>query len=498
MTSSVARLSFLDVRKSFSATCALNGVSFDVAPGEVHALLGANGAGKSTLIKILAGVYNADEGRVLVDGKAPNGQISFIHQDLGLVDTMTIAEAIAMTTGFPKRAGLINWTEVKSAARTALSQIGTQLNVDALISDLSRADRSIVAIARAIVNDCKVLVLDEPTASLPDRDVNKLFEIIASLKSRGVSILYVTHRLDEVYQIADVVTVLRDGNLVKTAPIGEVSRGEMVNMIVGSDLPDYSKTSNIADQGSALIIKGVTLSDERPQIEEIRIKKGEIVGFAGLRGSGQEFLGRGLAGVAPLIFQELNAGDGTFIAISNARKWLNQHVGFGTSRREVEGLALTLTVRENLYLNPRAIGNQFFSWVSPKNEARRAKDILKDLQIRPSQTELASGTLSGGNQQKVILGRLLEGHAQVLVLEEPTMGIDVGARLEIYRVMQEAASTGRSIIVVSSDFEEIPLICHRVLIFDRGVVVKELIGSEITTDLITSYCTGVTPEAVVA
>ena len=488
------RLSFQGLKKAFDATVALDDVSFDVAPGEVHALLGANGAGKSTLIKILAGVYTPDSGVVLIDGKAPKDQVSFIHQELALVDTQTVAEAVAMSQGFAKRGGLINWSQVRKNAEDALAVIGAKLPIDALVSELSRADRSIIAIARAINDQCKVLVLDEPTASLPDRDVDILFEIIAKLKNKGVSILYVTHRLDEVDRIADVVTVLRDGRLIKTSPLKGITRTELVHMIVGSNLPERLKLSEITSTSDSVALKNIALAADRAPISEVTIRKGEILGFAGLRGSGQELLGRGLAGVAHVHFDELVTPEGSFGHGTKANRWMRKHVGFGSSRREIEGLAMTMTVRENLYLNPGAFGRKLFDWNSQTAEMKSAQAAANELKIRPRSPEVAGGTLSGGNQQKVILGRLLATDAEILVLEEPTMGIDVGARAEIYRIIADAAEKGRTFVIVSSDFEELTLICHRVLVFDRGVIAKSLVGDEITTDSIIHYSSGASAE----
>jgi ribose transport system ATP-binding protein len=488
--SAVRRLSFAHVTKAFDATLALDDVSFDVAKGEVHALLGANGAGKSTLIKILAGLHTPDAGVVLVDGLPVRGEVQFIHQELALVETMSVAEAIAFTRGFARRGGLINWSEVCRDAERTLAVVGATIPVDALVSELSRADRSVVAIARAITDDCKVLVLDEPTASLPDRDVDRLFEILASLKARGVSILYVTHRLDEVYRIADMVTVLRDGRLVKTLPLEEVSRDDLVGMIVGGALPSRVQPHVQGAVHDAVRIEDIELSPDRPRIPSLTIRSGEIVGFAGLRGSGQELLGRGLAGVEPLDFTDLHVSGSRRLRDKRARMWLQRNVGFASSRREQEGLAMTLTIRENLFINPGALGRRPWTWVWPRTERAAARAVASDIQIKPREPESVSGTLSGGNQQKVILGRLLATEALAIVLEEPTMGIDVGARVEIYRLIADAASSGRAVIAVSSDFEELALICHRVLVFDRGVLAAELRGSDITPDAITQHCSG--------
>jgi ribose transport system ATP-binding protein len=485
------RLRFSQLSKAFDATVALDNVSFDVNAGEVHALLGANGAGKSTLIKILAGLYAPDSGSVLMDGASEAHAVSFIHQDLGLVETMTVAESVAVTRGFPRRAGLIDWATTRRMAQQALSVVGASISVDAQISELSRADRSIVAIARAITDDCTVLVLDEPTASLPDDDVRRLLKIVLGLRVRGVSILYVTHRLDEVFEIADRVTVLRDGRLVHSSTIDELSPARLVELIVGSAPAKARKTLACADAAEVIKISHVGLRPDRPRIPEIRVVSGEILGLAGLRGSGQEELGRGLAGVAALDCTSVEV-DGHRIRRGhrNVARSLRRVVGFASGRREQEGLAMTMTIRENLFMNPAAAGQRLVSWLSPGGERVRARRIGTSLKLRPNSPDVVVGTLSGGNQQRIVLGRWLATRVRVLVLEEPTSGVDVGARAEIYRLIGEVAERGLSVVVVSSDFDELALICHRVLVFDRGAISQELDGPDVTIDNITHHSAG--------
>lgn len=483
------QLTFVHVSKAFEATVALKDVSFEVEHGSIHALLGANGAGKSTLIKVMAGLHLPDEGSVLVGGVPDRESISFIHQDLGLVDTMTVDESIAMVRGFPRRGGLIDWRGVRQAARVALSVLGAEIAGDTLINDLSRADRSIVAIARAINDDCKVLVLDEPTASLPDADVRQLFTVLTALRARGVSILYVTHRLDEVFEIADRLTVLRDGRVVANARVSEVTREELVKHIVGGDLPVTIKSAAGRDPRLLLQVEGTLLSEDRPRISELTLVAGEILGLAGLRGAGQELLGRGLAGVEPLDCVSVSI-DGKPIDKHKTGGALSSLVGLASSRREQEGLAMTLTIRENLYLNPGARGHGPLTWLRPRRERTEAQVLGESVRLRPNLPERVVATLSGGNQQKVVLGRWLATHIRVLVLEEPTMGIDVGARAEIYELIGQAVRGGLAVVVVSSDFEELALLCHRILVLDRGAVARELVGAETTLDNITHYSSG--------
>jgi len=483
---STARLNVSHVTKLFDATVALDDVSFEVGPGRIHALLGANGAGKSTLIKIMAGLYPPDGGTVLVDGVPARHAISFIHQDLGLVDTMTVDESVAVTRGFPRRAGLIQWSAVRRIAQRALAVLGAAIPGDTLISDLSRADRSIVAIARAITDDCKVLVLDEPTASLPDVDVQRLFAVVKALSARGVSVLYVTHRLDEVFEIADEITVLRDGRAVVNVAVADVSREQLVRYIVGGELPTRVKSAAGADPAVVLRLNGIQLSDDRPPVEELHLVAGEILGLAGLRGGGQELLGRGLAGVEPLDCRNVLV-DELPRAAGHVQSRLKTLVGFASSRREQEGLAMTLSIRENLFMNPAAGGYHPVDWMPPGAERKAATAVGGSVRLRPNASENVVATLSGGNQQKVVLGRWLATSVRVLVLEEPTMGIDVGARAEIYELIGQAVARGLSVVVVSSDFDELALLCHRVVVLDRGAVSKELLGAEVSLDNITHY-----------
>ena len=483
------QLTFSHVTKAFEATVALDDVSFEVGRGSIHALLGANGAGKSTLIKVMAGLHVPDEGSVLVGGVPDRTSISFIHQDLGLVDSMTVDESIAMIRGFPRLGGLIHWRGVRQAAQEALSVLGADISGDTPISVLSRADRSIVAIARAINDECKVLVLDEPTASLPDADVRQLFTVLVALRARGVSILYVTHRLDEVFKIADRLTVLRDGRVVANACVSDVTREELVEHILGGDLAVTVKSAAGGDPHQLLQVTGTHLSEDRPRIPQLTLVAGEILGFAGLRGAGQELLGRGLAGVETLDCLGLSI-DGTPVDKHKARSALSSLVGFASSRREQEGLAMTLTIRENFYLNPAAHGKGSLTWLLPRRERTEAHALGESVRLRPNLPESVVATLSGGNQQKVVLGRWLASDVRVLVLEEPTMGIDVGARAEIYELIAQAVAGGLSVVVVSSDFEELALLCHRVLVLDRGAVARELIGVEANLDNITHYASG--------
>ncbi|PZS32281.1 MAG: sugar ABC transporter ATP-binding protein [Pseudonocardiales bacterium] len=486
-----ARIAFRQVSKAFDATLALDAVTFDVRPGEVHALLGANGAGKSTLIKVLAGFHRPDSGQIAIDGDvdAHRATVSFIHQDLALVGSMTVEENIALTRGFPRRRGLIDWPRVTADARAALALVAADIDPSVAVAQLSRADQSVVAIARAVARDCRAIVLDEPTASLPDADAQRLFEIVRGLAATGVSVLYVTHRLDEVFELADRVTILRNGRVVADCAVDETSHVAVVASIVGADLPvPTARTAAAAAGTEVVVLAGVRLRDDGVCVD-VQILAGEIVGLAGLRGAGQELLGRGIAGIEPLAFDECRI-DGRRVPVRAAARLLAGVVGFASSRREQECLAMSLTVRENMFLNPAASGRRALGWSSPRVERRRALALGTAIRLHPNEPEAVVGTLSGGNQQKVILGRWLAAKRRLLVLEEPTSGVDIGARGDLYALIRQAVEKGMAVVVVSSDFDELALLCHRVLVLDRGEVVRELTGSQLDENSILDAASG--------
>jgi ribose transport system ATP-binding protein len=480
---------FASVEKVFDGTRVLSGVTFDIHRGEVHALLGANGAGKSTLIKVLSGFYHPDAGEVEVT--TPDGElaaVSFIHQDLALVGDLTVAENIALLRGYPRRVGRISWTAVRQQAIETLDLIGGGIDPDAKVGELSRADQSLVAIARAVSTKCSALVLDEPTASLPDADVEKLFEILALLKARGVSILYVTHRLDEVRRIADRVTILRDGRVVVDEAIAELSDRDIVSAIVGGELTKTARRSGRGNDVEVMRITGGRIATYSPRFD-LRIARGEVLGLAGLRSAGHEEVGRALAGIEPLESGEV-AVEGRMTRLRSVGDAIARGIGFATSRREQEALAMTLSARENFFINPGAMKGKRSWFISPRRERAFAHRLASDVRLRPPTSEAVVATFSGGNQQKVVLGRWLSVDLKVLILEEPTMGIDVGARAEIYSLIHSLADAGLAVVVISSDFEELAMICERVLVFDRGRICAELFDERLTVDSLIHHASG--------
>jgi ribose transport system ATP-binding protein len=493
---SIANQPILAVRglaKRFGGTEALRGVDFSVLSGEIHALLGANGAGKSTLIKILAGVTNADGGEIrlggaLLEAAGTRRRISFVHQDLGLIESMSVGENMAMGYGYPRRWKFIDWAAVAAAAAKALDILGSPLPLDRPVAELSRAEKSIVAIARALTGNCDLLVLDEPTASLPEADVGRLFRVLKRLSARNVSVIHVSHRLDEVFRIADAVTVLRDGRTVAVYRPVSVSPEQLVTDIVGKAPPPRLIERRKASGVRALEVNGLTVGHVGPV--SFTVDAGEIVGLAGLRGQGHETVGRALAGVLRRDAGTIAIG-GRPARISSPADAIAHGLGFATGKRAEEALATTMNVKENLFLNPLNFGQRFFRPRSRAHETENARAILRKFDVRPPDPEREINTLSGGNQQKVVLARWAGQRYRLLVLEDPTIGVDVGAKAQIYRMMTEDATAGTAAIVVSSDLDELVQMCDRVLAFSRGRIVAELSRGELGVETLTRAVGGV-------
>ncbi|MGV4983266.1 sugar ABC transporter ATP-binding protein [Streptomyces sp. NRAIS4] len=481
--------------KRFGGTLALDGVDLDVHAGSVLALLGPNGAGKSTLIKVLAGIHHADAGQVTVDGH-PLGShtasraMSFIHQDLGLVEWMTVAENIALSTGYRRRAGLISWQRTRERSTDALRIVARYLDPAAPIARLSPAERSLVAIARALAAQAKLIVLDEPTARLPATDCARLFRVLHTLRDQGHGILYVTHRLDEVYKVADAFAVLRDGRLVSHGTLAGHKPARLVHDIVGEEPAPYRPATVPADGPALLTLDGVRTPTAGPVGLELRA--GEVLGLVGLSGAGHMDLGRALAGALPLLDGQALLGGRPYRPRSVADA-VRLGVGLVPGDRQRQGCAAELTVRENLLANPRAGGLPALHWITPRRERAEAARLIERFSVRPRDSEAPIGTLSGGNQQKVMIGRWLRVSLRLLILEEPTTSVDVGAKAAVYRLLDEALATGLAVLLISTDFEEIAGVCRRALVFVDGSVTAELSGPALTVAGLTRAASGMPP-----
>ncbi len=478
------------VSKRFGGTQAVDDVSFDVFRGEVLALLGENGAGKSTLIKMLAGIYKPDQGQMFVDGK-PESQwrsrdplrqpVAFIHQDLGLVEWMTVAENVALGMGYPRRFGLVDWRAADASARRVLARVGCDIDPGRRVFSLARAEKSLLAIGRALEVKARLLVLDEPSASLPAVDVERLFAVLRDLRAQGVGMVYVSHRLDEVMALSDRAAVMRDGKLVAVCLTPQTSEADLVSLIVGQAVTSHaSKALAVVAPGRAPVLElhGAAAADAGPL--DLQLHQGEVLGLVGLRGAGQDAIGRALFGCEPMSAGTLHV-QGRSVVLRTPGDAIAAGIGYTAGERLDMNLAGSMSVQENLFPNQSLHGVRGLDLARPRREAEQARDLLDSFDVNPRAPDAVVQQLSGGNQQKVVLARWHALDKPVLVLEEPTAGVDVGAKRQIYALLKQRADAGGAIIVVSTDYEEVATVCTRVLVFRRGQITAELRGDDITT-----------------
>jgi len=501
---SASSLQMRDIRKSFSGVEVLHGVDFRVEAGEVVALMGENGAGKSTLMKILGGDYARDGGDILLSGDpvefrsprdAAKAGVRVIYQELNSAPELSVAENVLMGH-LPRRQGTlgmlsIDWRSAWNQTEQILASLGTDMDPRTLVGRLSVGEQQLVEIAKALSTPgARILVLDEPTAALTSREVARLFQTIASLRASGVGIIYISHRLDEVERIADRVTVLRDGVVAGDAPMTALSRREIVRLMVGRDVETLYPT-RVGELGEP-ILRVVGLGRGRA-FEDVsfEVRAGEILGLYGLMGAGQSEVARAMFGSPPAVSGDIQVMGRAVKAASPAAA-KGAGIGFVSEDRKVEGLVLGLSVADNLTLgNWNSISRM--GVISPAREQARAGHWMKVLGVRARDSSQTVGTLSGGNQQKVVLARWLEAGTRVLVLCEPTRGVDVGARADIYTVLETLRAQGLAIVMVSSDIEEMLALCDRTLVFRRGHVVREFARENTTQELLLAAASGDEP-----
>ena len=400
---------------------------------------------------------------------------------------MTVAENVALLAGYPRRSGLISWKAARVAAASALERMGGGVEPEARVGDLPAAEKQIVAIARAMAVQSDILVLDEPTAALPEADVAKLLEILRRLRANGLGIIYVTHRLDEVFRIADRVTVLRDGKRVSTNSITETTSASLVHDIVGRSLSELFIKPSRPTAKQVLSVHELCSGDVGPV--SFSLAAGEILGLVGLRGAGHRTIGRTVFGDTAIASGSMML-NGMPLSIATPRDAIGKRIGFISSKRGEESLAPSMTVRENLFINPVTNGIALTSIMLPGQERARAQIALDKFSVRPRDPERAIATLSGGNQQKVVVARWMEAGCMLLVLEEPTYGVDVGSKADIYQLLESSLESGLAVLLISSDFEEVAGICHRALIFDRGRVTAEVSRGELSQARLTALASG--------
>jgi ribose transport system ATP-binding protein len=489
-------LEMTGVDKSFGATRALSGVQLTVHRGEIHALMGENGAGKSTLMKILSGVYQPDAGEIRIDGKpvrltSPAGSralgISLIYQELAVAPHMSVAENVFMGSepslrlGFSDRATMLRRTD------EVLRQLGAKFRASDRAGGLAIAEQQQVEIARALIHHGRVLIMDEPTAALSEREAEHLFSVVRRLRDEGMAIIYISHRMAEVYALADRVTVLRDGKYVGELPRDSLDSKRLVQMMVGRPLDDFYRHERRGALAREPVLRVEGLGGGKIKPATFTVGKGEVVGLAGLVGAGRTELARLIFGADAKACGTITL-DGAKIDSPEPRTAMNAGIAYVPEDRKSLGLFLQLGVRENTILNVAGRHSRF-GLLSHRALKARAKNAVARLGVKTAHLELPVGRLSGGNQQKVLLARWLEIGPKVLILDEPTRGVDIGAKIEIYQIIHALAESGVGVIVISSELPEVIGLSDRVLVMREGTITGELAGEAITQENIMRLAT---------
>ena len=488
-------LQLTGIRKGFAGVQALKGVSFDVRPGEIHALLGENGAGKSTLIKTMAGVHQPDEGEIVFDGQpvqfsgprdAQKLGINTIYQELSLYPELSVAENIFVGHAPRRKVGpfrVLDWAAMARRSRELLAELGVHdLDVSRPVGTLSVGNRQRIEIAKALSLNARVLIMDEPTAALGEADALRLFDIARLLRKRGVGIVYISHKLSEVFALADRVSVLRDGGYIGTKDIGETTERELVSMMVGRDVETLFPKQHAEVGEVVLELRNLTREPYTRGVS-LTLRAGEIVGLAGLVGSGRSETAQVVFGILPKQKGDVLVS-GQSVNIGDPAQAVAHGIAYVPEDRGLQGLIKPMSIRENVSLAVlRDVSRG--SFIDPRREARLAGDTITRFGIRTFGPEQAAGTLSGGNQQKVVVGKWLASEPKVLIIDEPTRGVDVGAKAEIHRLItQLAAERGLAILMISSELPEILGMSDRVLVMRGGRIVDEFTRAEATPEAV--------------
>jgi ribose transport system ATP-binding protein len=481
------------IYKSFSGTQVLNNVHFDLKEGEVHCLLGENGAGKSTLIKILSGAYTADEGKIYINGnlisiKNPrdslNLGITTIYQETSLIPGLTVAENIFFGEEITK-VSVLNKSAMENKATNILQDMNADINPKRLAGELSIAQQQMVEIARSLREKRRIIIMDEPTSSLSEKDSTELFRIIRNLKSQGVSFIYISHRLQEFEKIVDRITILRDGNYIDTVNMEDVIMDQLINKMVGREYVKQERVENRSVNEIILKVEGIKYKNVVKNAG-FELKKGEILGFAGMVGSGRSELMKIIFGA-----NRFDSGNmvlkGKQVRFRSPSDAVKNGIVYLSEDRKHEGLILNASVEHNISLtNLSRISKMFF--IDFKKERLQANEQIKSLRIVTSSEKKKIKFLSGGNQQKVVIAKWLLTHSDILIFDEPTRGIDVGARAEIYQLIEDLVKQGKSIIIVSSDLPEILRLSNRIAVMNQGRIVANIENSEdLTQEQIMSH-----------
>ncbi len=494
-------LELVDISKSFPGVKALNNIYLSLQKGEIHALLGENGAGKSTLMKILCGIYANDEGKVLINDKEQHFQsyndaivagVGIIFQEFSLIPHLNSVDNIFLNRELKNKFGLLDRKLMRMEVKVIFDSLKVDIDLDVPISELSVANQQFIEIAKALSLNAKILVLDEPTAALTPTEADRLFDIMRGLKTRGVGMFFISHHLEEIFQICETISVLRDGEHIGTKKVAESNIDELVEMMVGRKLDNAfpEKNSHVDKSQIVLDVPEIQINKFSP-INTLQLYKGEILGFSGLVGSGRSELVRALIGAdTPTKKQVFVMGKA--LRLKSPSNALQNGIGLLPESRKTEGLILPFSIKDNILLNNHK--NEIYAGVLINRGKERtvALNLMKKVRVKAPDEETRVSNLSGGNQQKVVIARWLNNDCRILIFDEPTRGIDVGAKYEIYDLMKKLTVQGISIIMISSELPEIIGICDRVLVFNQGAIVANLEGHEIEPNTIMLHATGQT------
>ena len=486
------------ISKRFPGVNALTNIDLSVGKGEIHALLGENGAGKSTLMKILSGIYQPDEGRILLDGEAREfasyneavaAGVSIIFQEFSLIPDLDAVENIYLGREYTNSLGFLTRKSMRAEAQALFKKLGINIDLEVPVCQLSVAQQQFVEIAKALSLNARILILDEPTATLTPSEAEHLFGIMRDLKAHGVTMVFISHHLEEIFEICDRITVLRDGNYVGTTDVKDTDVDKLVEWMVGRRLEQAFPPKPELQKNPRKILeaRSVQLSEGAPS-NSFTLHEGEILGFAGLVGSGRSELARAVIGADPAYKKEIYFRDAK-IALNDTAEALEAGIGLLPESRKTEGLIVDFAIRDNISINnlKKYVGTGPF--INHRVEYETTDEIMKRVGVKAPDPMTIVGQLSDGNQQKVVIARWLNHHCKVLIFDEPTRGIDVGAKAEIYMLMRRLTNEGYAIIFISSELPEIVGLCDRVAVFRQGAIVATLAGDEINSNEVMRYAT---------
>ena len=481
-----------DISKTFPGVKALDNVGFSVAEGEIRALVGENGAGKSTLMKILNGNYKKDSGSILIDGvevDITNPQVADAHgitiifQELNLVDELSIAENI-FAGRLAKKGKLVNWKELNEKAKVLLDRISFDVDPRKLVGSLTVAEKQMVEIAKALSRNSRIILMDEPSATLTKKELDALFQIIRDLKKSGIAVIYISHRMEEIFEICETVTVMRDGQIIGTRDVDKVTSDELVEMMVGREVNSAYPSRSVEIGEEVLRVENLCRKDRKQNVA-FSLRKGEVLGIAGLVGAGRTEIMRAIFGVDYISTMDVYV-HGQKVKINNPAVAKKHGIAFLTEDRKVEGLTLDFTVKSNIVAaNLPSIRKGLFTNNGLENSI--ADQYIEKIRVKTPTRNQKVGNLSGGNQQKVVVSKWLNTDPEILIMDEPTRGIDVGAKREIYEIINDLVAQGKAIILISSELPEVLGMSDRVLVMKDDAIVAELTGEQITAVEVMRY-----------